>query len=152
LFWIRSFIPETSATDTILITIESAKFNNGEFPVRKQNGSIYAVEFMGAQEPYGEDWNMLGQGYTLYQNYPNPFNPVTTITFAIPELMHVHLAVYDLDGREVRRILDDYRKAGSHSVMWNGKDKDGTLVSSGLYFIQLETENFIQTKKMVIIR
>lgn len=152
LFWIRSFIPETSATDTILITIESAKFNNGEFPVCKQNGSIHAVEFMGVQIPYGEDWNMVGLRYTLYQNYPNPFNPVTTITFDIPELMHVHLAVYDLDGREVKMILDDYRKAGSHSVMWNGKDKDGTLVSSGLYFIQLETENFIQTKKTVIIR
>ena len=70
----------------------------------------------------------------------------------MPELMHVHLAVYDLGGREVKMILDDYRIAGTHSVMWNGKDEDGTLVSSGLYFIRLETENFIQTKKMVIIR
>ncbi|MCB0721740.1 MAG: T9SS type A sorting domain-containing protein [Ignavibacteriae bacterium] len=85
--------------------------------------------------------------YTLYQNYPNPFNPSSTIKFDIPENTSVKLRIYDMLGREVVTLYDGFMSAGSYEATWNA-----SRYSSGVYFYRLETDGFIQTKRMVLVK
>ena len=94
----------------------------------------------------------LPDGFALYQNYPNPFNPTTQIDFSLSTASEVQLTVYDLLGREVSGLVYDWLEAGYHSVTWNGRDRDGQIVSSGVYFYRLKTENSEQTRKMILMK
>ena len=94
----------------------------------------------------------LPDGFTLSQNYPNPFNPTTQIDFSLSAASEVRLTVYNLMGREVSRLIDDRLEAGQHSTTWNGRDRDGQIVSSGVYFYRLKTENGEQTRKMILMK
>ena len=89
---------------------------------------------------------------SLAQNYPNPFNPSTTIRFHLPERSRVVLAVYDVSGREVRRLVDGELGAGSHTADWRGLDGEGREVGSGVYFYNLRAGGMEITRKMVLIR
>ncbi len=93
----------------------------------------------------GNNGNVLNYG--LAQNYPNPFNPTTEINFAIPTSEHVSLKVYDLSGKLVRTLIDDFRSAGSYRINFNA---DG--LSSGVYFYKLTSGSFTQVKKMTLIK
>jgi hypothetical protein len=85
--------------------------------------------------------------YALNQNYPNPFNPTTTITFALPKAENVKLVVYDILGKEVRTLVNEFRQAGNYEVPF-----DASGFSSGVYFYRLETPNFTETKKMLLVK
>ncbi|MFI5211727.1 MAG: T9SS type A sorting domain-containing protein [Ignavibacteria bacterium] len=85
--------------------------------------------------------------YTLGQNYPNPFNPSTTIEFSIPQSNNVSLKIYDMTGKEVTSLVNEYRSTGSYIVRWNASG-----VSSGVYFYKLVSGNFIETKKMILTK
>jgi len=89
---------------------------------------------------------------SLSQNYPNPFNPQTRISFTIKERGQVTMGIYDVSGRCLRVLLDSEMEKGSHSVMWNGTDGRGNPVASGVYFYRIESGNFRDTKKMVLLR
>jgi hypothetical protein len=89
---------------------------------------------------------------SLSQNYPNPFNPVTTIRFSLKETRHVVVRIYDVSGRLVKTLVDDTREAGLHRVTWDGVNKRGAAVSSGLYLYRMETKDFIETRKMLLLR
>ena len=91
-------------------------------------------------------------GFKLYQNYPNPFNPQTTIVFKLPDEENVYLAVYDLNGRLVKVLVDDVLSAGVHSVVWDGKDMYGNEVTSGVYIYKIVAGNFVAFKKMLLVR
>jgi hypothetical protein len=84
---------------------------------------------------------------SLSQNYPNPFNPVTKINFAIPKTGFVTLKIYDILGREMRTLVNESVKAGNYSVEFNA-----TTLSSGVYFYRLISDNFTDTKKMMLIK
>jgi hypothetical protein len=89
----------------------------------------------------------------LHQCYPNPFNPLTTIAFSIREQAHVSLKVYNAAGQHVATLLYETRDAGMHTdVKWDGRNALGAPVSSGVYFYQLVTGDYSQTKKMVLIK
>jgi len=88
----------------------------------------------------------------LFNNYPNPFNPTTRIAFSVPEACHVSLKVYDVTGREIAVLIDDYMNEGRHEVSWNGKDKAGRNVTSGVYFYRLKAGVKMLTKKMILTR
>jgi glucuronoarabinoxylan endo-1,4-beta-xylanase len=90
--------------------------------------------------------------FALYQNYPNPFNPLTTIPFQIPASSGVSLTVYDILGREVCVLTDAVYRAGNYRIEWNGSDRSGRIVSSGIYFIRLQTDRFTAVKKAVLLR
>jgi len=91
--------------------------------------------------------NQLPQDYLLEQNYPNPFNPVTNIRFAIPKAGMVKLVVYDLNGREVNTIVNQRLNAGNYTV-----DFDASAYASGVYLYRLLADDFVDVKKMVLIR
>ena len=92
------------------------------------------------------------EDFSLYQNYPNPFNPNTTISFKLPERDHVSLKVYNVFGQLVRTLTDHSMGAGLHKVTWNGLDDRNLKVTSGMYFYRIETSNYVQTKKMILIK
>jgi hypothetical protein len=89
---------------------------------------------------------------SLAQNYPNPFNPQTTIAFTIKDRGAVTLKVYNVNGELVRTLANENRAAGSYSLTWDGHNDSGQSVSSGVYFYKLVTNNFSQTKKMVLLK
>ncbi|HSP88659.1 MAG TPA: T9SS type A sorting domain-containing protein, partial [Ignavibacteriaceae bacterium] len=85
--------------------------------------------------------------YSLSQNFPNPFNPTTNIEFHIPGSGFVSLKVYDVLGREIATLVNEEKPAGSYEVEFNA-----TSLSSGIYFYELKAGNFIQTRKMILIK
>jgi hypothetical protein len=85
--------------------------------------------------------------YSLSQNYPNPFNPSTTIKFGLPKGENVKLVIYDLLGREVKTLINEFRASGTHEVNF-----DASALSSGVYFYKLVTPNFTETKRMLLVK
>jgi hypothetical protein len=85
--------------------------------------------------------------YELSQNYPNPFNPVTTIKYQIPEDGTVKISVYDVLGKEIKTLVNDFRPAGAYEVRLDASD-----LSSGIYFYRMRAGNFEEMKKMVVIK
>jgi len=79
----------------------------------------------------------IRQTFILYQNYPNPFNPNTRIPFGMPEDSFVKITVNDINGREIRILIDQFLESGFHQIEWNGKGANGQNVSSGVYFCRL---------------
>ena len=89
----------------------------------------------------------LPEQFNLAQNYPNPFNPETTIEFSIPEQGKVELEVFNIIGRSVIKLVDGFKTKGVYQVEFNGEN-----LASGVYFYRLKTDQFITTKKMVLMR
>lgn len=99
-----------------------------------------------------EALELLPAVYSLGANYPNPFNPSTTITYDLPAGSPVVLAVYDLQGRQVAVLEQGYRKAGRHSAVWQGRNRAGESVGSGIYLYRLQTSRFTAQGKMVLLK
>lgn len=90
--------------------------------------------------------------YHLKQNIPNPFNPQTTIQFSIPSAEFVILDIFDIQGHQIRTVVNNVLNSGWHSVVWDGKDNNGQNVSSGMYIYRLKAGSFIEKKKMLLVR
>ncbi len=103
----------------------------------------------------GNDTQLQVKEYKLSQNYPNPFNPTTTIEYSItnvgtghaPSVQHVCIVVYDMLGSEVATLVDEQQRPGIYKVRW-----DASHLSSGVYFYQLKTGDFIQVKKLILMK
>ena len=96
--------------------------------------------------------NNIPSVYSLSQNYPNPFNPITKMNYALPKRSRVIISVYNVLGQEVTTLLNKEQDYGYHTVTWNGTDRIGKQVASGVYFARLTTKNFGQTKKMLMLK
>jgi len=102
-----------------------------------------------------DDYSILTASFELNQNYPNPFNPTTTIKYSIPhglipsgdEGWLVQLSFYDILGRELKTLVNKQQKPGNYEVQF-----DASILSSGMYFYRLKSDNFVQTKKMLLIK
>lgn len=94
----------------------------------------------------------IPENFQLYQNYPNPFNPETAIHFSIPSAEYVHLAVYNIQGRLVRTLVDENMIPGIHSVRWDGTNVNGHPVASGVYIYKMTTSKFSTTSKMILMK
>jgi hypothetical protein len=91
--------------------------------------------------------NNIPNVYSLSQNYPNPFNPSTKISFGLPKAGNVEIKIYDLLGREVTTLVNEFKTAGSYSVDFNASN-----LASGVYFYSIKSGNFTDTKKMVLMK
>ncbi|MEX2115659.1 MAG: T9SS type A sorting domain-containing protein [Bacteroidota bacterium] len=99
------------------------------------------------------EWSELPEETaTLGQNYPNPFNPATTIPYTIEREGAVTLVVYDIAGREIKRVAEGQKPTGSYTAVWNGVDEHGFQVPSGIYLVRLQAGTDVQTKKMTLTR
>jgi hypothetical protein len=99
-----------------------------------------------------EDRLVLPNAFTLRQNFPNPFNPVTTISYTLNQAMDLRLVVYDLLGREIVSLVNEYVVAGDHRVIWNARTVDGVEVPTGIYIARLDGQGYTQSIKMVLMK
>jgi len=85
--------------------------------------------------------------FILFQNYPNPFNPVTEINYTVPISGNVLIRIFDVLGREVTTLIDEEKSVGNYSIEFNA-----TNLSSGIYFYTMQSIEFIETRKMVLLK
>ena len=90
--------------------------------------------------------------YSLANNYPNPFNPQTTISYGLPKQSDLSLIIYNIMGQEIMRWDEQNSQAGFYQKIWNGRNKSGVSVGSGVYFYRIIAGDFVQTKKMVLLK
>ncbi len=90
--------------------------------------------------------------FALHQNYPNPFNPFTSINFALPESRFVTLEVYNIIGQRVKMLISEDLEAGEYREEWHGDDEQGKQVASGIYFYRIKAGDFIQSRKMLLLK
>ena len=90
--------------------------------------------------------------FALHQNYPNPFNPTTTIKYDLPEAENVQIMVYDIMGRKVRTLVNEYQDIGYRTIRWDATDNYGRAVSAGMYVYTIQAGAFRQVKKMVLLK
>jgi hypothetical protein len=108
---------------------------------------------IGALNSIGGHGGSLPSAYQLQQNYPNPFNPSTTISYDLGVDAHVTLTIYNILGVAVKVLVDGYQSANSgYTVVWDGTDRNGLVVSSGVYFYRLSAGEFSETKKMMLMK
>src|SRR5262249_25154992 len=88
----------------------------------------------------------------LFQNVPNPFNPSTRIGFDLPHAAVVQLDVYDVAGKHLRELTQAQWNAGHHEVEWDGRDDRGRQLSTGIYFYRMRSEDFLQTRRMMLVK
>jgi len=91
-------------------------------------------------------------GFELSGNYPNPFNPETTIYYSLKENLQVTLNVYNIKGQLMKTLVNDIKPVGDHSVIWNGRDDKGKLVSGGIYFYKIKAGNGERIRKMILVK
>jgi hypothetical protein len=101
----------------------------------------------------------IPQKFTLDQNYPNPFNPATTLKYALKQNANVTLKIYNMLGQEVKTLVKEKQTAGYKEILWDGTNKDGVQVPSGIYLYRLEAnpssgpaQAFMQSKKMILLK
>jgi len=90
--------------------------------------------------------------YSLLQNYPNPFNPTTTLRYDLPENSHVTITIYDMLGRKVKTLINETQDAGYRSIIWDATGNNGERASAGIYLYQIQAREYMQTKKMVLLK
>jgi hypothetical protein len=110
-------------------------------------GLIDDLAFQGVVGIENKDQELVITDYVLEQNYPNPFNPSTNIAFSIPKASEVEIIIYDQLGREVDRLLQGLKNAGTHTISWSAEN-----LPSGIYYYQLQTEDRALTRKMILMK
>jgi hypothetical protein len=159
------FSPQDSSTwEPIVLDIwsDSSEWTNIEFDSTQsrfvkivllesnqpQPSSIWEIELYGPAGVTGIDNETeIPDSYTLAQNYPNPFNPSTTISYTIPEKSLVSLKIFDLLGAEVVELVNSELEPGVYKSDFNASG-----LTSGIYFYRLETNTFVETKKMMLLK
>ena len=90
--------------------------------------------------------------YALHENYPNPFNPTTTLRFDLPEVSDITLTIYNMLGQRVKTFNMQGTPAGYHSITWDATNDLNQQVGAGVYLYQLQTKDFVKTRKMVLLK
>ena len=138
-----SFVDTAAATEvTYYYVVTATDFNGNESDYSEEVGGTLGID----------EFAQIPDRFELAQNYPNPFNPVTTLRYGLPEQSHVTLVIYDLLGRHVRTLVNKDEDQGYKSVFWDGTDHIGRPVSTGVYLYQIQAGDYIQTRKMILLR
>ena len=95
---------------------------------------------------------LLPVKYNLFQNMPNPFNPETAIEFEIPKRSHISLQVFNILGQRLKTLAHKSYSAGKHSVYWDGTNENGQKLATGVYFLRLQSEEYVETKKLILLK
>jgi len=114
--------------------------------------SVRGVYDFGTAVGINPDYKAVPLSYKLNQNYPNPFNPTTNIHFEIPQQHDIKIVIYNMLGQIVRRLTDETFRAGRHVVKWDGQSDFGFQVPSGMYIYRIKAGEFMDAKKMVLIK
>ena len=129
--------------------IENLKYSEQELKGCVINGIVYGDTTL---TEVNEKPNTIPAEFRLEQNYPNPFNPSTKIGWQLPVSSWVTLKIYDVLGREVSTLVDEYRNSGRYEVEFIVGQESFPAITSGIYFYRLKAGNFVETKKMILLR
>jgi hypothetical protein len=99
-----------------------------------------------------DDPSIVPDRFAIVNNYPNPFNPATTIKFSVDRSSEISLDIYNILGQNVTTLVSGLYSAGLHTIIWNGTDRTGNEVASGVYFARLIAEGRNATRKMILLR
>ena len=94
----------------------------------------------------------MPSNYFLDQNFPNPFNPITTLRYKLPEDSFVDVTVYDMLGNVVNNLVNTKQSSGYKSIQWNSTSNQGEPVSAGVYLYKIQAGDFVDTKKMILLK
>ena len=94
----------------------------------------------------------LPQEASLGANYPNPFNSETTIPYAVGTRGPVTMRLFDINGQLIRKLVDSIQEPGQYKAFWDGRDTNGTSVSTGVYLLQLRTDAYRETQKIMLMK
>ncbi len=122
-------------------------FNDGN-PEVNATGSIFNVITSSVDKVR----NKIIEDYKLCKIFPNPFNSSVSIKYQMQSPGFVDLTIYDLKGEKVRQIVEDYNSAGKHTAVWNGIDINHDKVSSGVYFVKIRIDNYVDTQKILFAK
>ena len=150
----------TNSSLSVHYTVNMMAEKGKEWVLTTENGEEHIIQGTGTITFTGDINGMtlsqkvgvIPDVYTLHQNYPNPFNPVTTLRYDLPDGNHVTLTIYDLNGKEINQLVNTNQLAGHKSVQWNATDMHGKPVSAGVYLYQIQAGEFVQTRKMVLLK
>ena len=131
----------------------------GVYP-HTSNGMVFTSSIEGYLHIFQFDESVIEVGaetadpgvFVLHQNYPNPFNPITTLSYILPEKSYVNITIYDMLGREVKKLVSGELVSGYHKAIWDATNDDGNPVSAGVYLCQIEAGEFVQTRKMLLLK
>jgi len=159
------FNSNTNLQDNLSAGAITLRFPNGSIPVGSVISTSYRINgqkivagptlTLNSGEivlAVNEAGNTIPTKFNLYQNYPNPFNPSTIIRYDIPKSSAVRIMIYDILGREVRTLVNEQKAPGSYSVQWKGDDNSGYKVSSGIYLYMIKSGDYVNTRKMIIMK
>jgi hypothetical protein len=162
--WLNNFGPGVIALDPLFCDYVSNVFPNlkGNYNLTPSSPAIGSGENgtnMGAFVDIGCDIDRLEtlseiipKDFFLHENYPNPFNPTTTLRFDLPQVSDVTLTIYNMLGQKVRTYNMNDTPAGFHSIKWNATNDYGDPVGVGVYLYQLRANQFVKTRKMVLLK
>ena len=142
-------LPEAIGIDQIVV------FPDFDLGGRTQDNIIYFDNIsFSSSNSVGVDnrSEIYPQRFALEQNFPNPFNPSTTIRYELPEDGLVNVTIYDMMGRQVSTLVSSQQAAGYKSIQWNATNDFGKPVSAGVYLYKIQAGEFVQTKKMVLLK
>ena len=152
----RDFLP--SSGNLLLQTIET-EWRDPEYDGYGVYYKITAVDYAGNESdvasPSGtvnDDVPAIPKRFALHQNVPNPFNPSTEIRFDLPRAVHVSICVYNVKGELVSTVINGYMTEGHKEINWTSNDDRGNAISSGIYFYRIVAGDFVQTRKMVLLK
>ena len=120
---------------------------DGEYTVESEIG-----QFVFQKTSLSNESDLIPLSFNLHQNYPNPFNPVTTLRYNLPINELVTITVYDMLGNVINQLINEVQSSGYKSVQWNATNNQGQPVSAGVYLYSIETGDFRQTKKMILLK
>ena len=155
----------TDYSNAIAVDISGAAYITGytastDFPVlnpylgtNQGNKDVFVTKFEPVATGITEyDLDNLPSDFKMSQNYPNPFNPTTTIEFNLPTKSNVTINIYNLLGQQIQQLVNQEYSAGNYRITWDGKTSDGIQTATGIYFYRLETNNYVETKKMLLLK
>ena len=99
-----------------------------------------------------DDILQLPHNFLVYQNHPNPFNPITNLRYYIPQDVNVNITIYDMMGRQIKTLANGIQSSGYKSVQWDATNNQGKPVSAGVYLYKIQAGDFVDTKKMILLK
>ena len=147
--WVATYPRPGGSDDPNAITLdqEGNVYLAGWMGLSSLDADYLTVKFSQETVSVPENGETLPNRFILYQNYPNPFNPITRISYTIPELSFVELKLYDVLGNEVATLVNEEKQSGYYEVEFNSKN-----LVSGIYFYKLQAGNFVESKKMILLK
>jgi PKD repeat protein len=147
-FWIE---PDSAKYVKLIIDNPASGWRQvGEFEVYEADSiGMLLAQNLNVASKISDLTLLVPDNFALLQNYPNPFNPETIIEYQLPELSKIRIRIFNLAGQELVTLIDTQKEAGRYQVVWNGRDKYGNKVSSGIYLYSIEASNSIQNFKEI---